>query len=237
MASGEFSSIETPYLRLFLRAYAEEIGGDSKRALEQLDSFLGKINPNIEGIQTQNEEYHEEGEGQNVEDYLLGITDKKLRQDLIKGAILLIIFIFSILIFKKIFSKQDDHTFNLNEQNIQKALTMSELSTNFILDNTSEEIIPTAPPFFVKIRSLKQIIFSFQIDTLPTSSSIIQPNWEQDLEPFVNKSSLLFPNTTGLSLFINGINIQNIADYQHPIQLTIKPTPPSIFIQRYKPLR
>ena len=41
--SGSFSEIETPYLRLFLRAYAEEIGGDSQRSLEQLDSFLVRI--------------------------------------------------------------------------------------------------------------------------------------------------------------------------------------------------
>ena len=39
--SGDFADIESPYLRLFLRAYADEIGGDSVRALEQLDSFMG----------------------------------------------------------------------------------------------------------------------------------------------------------------------------------------------------
>ena len=39
--SGDFADIESPYLRLFLRAYADEIGGDSGRALEQLDSFMG----------------------------------------------------------------------------------------------------------------------------------------------------------------------------------------------------
>ena len=38
---GSFEDIETPYLRLFLRAYAEEIGSDSQRALEQLDSYSG----------------------------------------------------------------------------------------------------------------------------------------------------------------------------------------------------
>jgi len=32
--SGDFSDMETPYLRLFLRAYAEEIGGDSQRSLK-----------------------------------------------------------------------------------------------------------------------------------------------------------------------------------------------------------
>ena len=45
--SGKFSEIETPYLRLFLRAYAEEIGGNSQRALEQLDSFMGTKKPAV----------------------------------------------------------------------------------------------------------------------------------------------------------------------------------------------
>ena len=39
--SGDFADIESPYLRLFLRAYAEEIGSDSQRALEQLDAYSG----------------------------------------------------------------------------------------------------------------------------------------------------------------------------------------------------
>ena len=45
--AGEFEILPIPYLRLFLRAYAKEIGGDANNALEQLDSFLGtpkKIN-------------------------------------------------------------------------------------------------------------------------------------------------------------------------------------------------
>ena len=39
--NGDFNDIETPYLRLFLRAYAVEIGGNATRSLEQLDSFMG----------------------------------------------------------------------------------------------------------------------------------------------------------------------------------------------------
>ena len=39
--AGNFDILPTPYLRLFLRAYAKEIGGDSNSALEQLESFLG----------------------------------------------------------------------------------------------------------------------------------------------------------------------------------------------------
>jgi len=37
---GNFEILPTPYLRLFIRAYALEIGGDAERALEQLDIDL-----------------------------------------------------------------------------------------------------------------------------------------------------------------------------------------------------
>ena len=45
--SGNFEVLPTPYLRLFIRAYALEIGGDADRALEQLDSFIGVSSKSI----------------------------------------------------------------------------------------------------------------------------------------------------------------------------------------------
>ena len=44
---GNFEILPVPYLRLFIRAYAIEIGGDSDRSLEQLDSFIGHATPKI----------------------------------------------------------------------------------------------------------------------------------------------------------------------------------------------
>ena len=58
--SGSFSEIETPYLRLFLRAYAEEIGGDSQRSLEQLDSFLGTNRPKVISAQINDDDNEDE---------------------------------------------------------------------------------------------------------------------------------------------------------------------------------
>ena len=45
--SGSFSEIETPYLRLFIRANAEEIGRDSQRYLEQKESFHATKPPHL----------------------------------------------------------------------------------------------------------------------------------------------------------------------------------------------
>ena len=51
---GNFEILPVPYLRLFLRAYAIEIGGDSDRSLDQLDSFIGHKKPKI--IQSNNDD-------------------------------------------------------------------------------------------------------------------------------------------------------------------------------------
>ena len=53
--SGNFEVLPTPYLRLFIRAYALEIGGDAERALEQLDSFIGTTNKPIKSSIITNE--------------------------------------------------------------------------------------------------------------------------------------------------------------------------------------
>ena len=76
--SGNFSQIETPYLRLFLRAYAEEIGGDSQRSLEQLDSFLGTNRPKVIHNQVEDEI---EAEFELDTKSKFNISGKELRDD------------------------------------------------------------------------------------------------------------------------------------------------------------
>ena len=92
--AGDFSDIEIPYLRLFLRAYAEEIGGDSRRALEQLDSFMGTSRPKVTPQSPIEEEIYEDKPESDSNSFL---SDHKLRQDYIKGGIISLIFIFSII--------------------------------------------------------------------------------------------------------------------------------------------
>jgi len=238
--SGEFSQIEIPYLRLFLRAYAEEIGGDSDRALGQLDSYLGTSHPIAHKNLTSKDEQPENQEKISGEPDLSSNTDQNLRKDLIKGGFLLLVFIFSILIFKKIFNTEST-TANPNrgligKENLQ-SISEQELSSHYLLDQTREELLPVSPPFFIKLRVRDPIFYAFKNDTFPAVSNLLQENWEQDLSAFVKTSELLFSNTNGLTLFINGVNITNIANYNNPLRLTISPSPPSMVIQRYKPFQ
>ena len=128
--------------------------------------------------------------------------------------------------------------FNLVNPNSKEHPYISEkdLDLNYIIDNESEEILLTNAPFIVKLRALKKINYSFKNDTLNHISNFVHSNWDQNLDPFVNQSELFFSTTIGLTLYINGVNIQNISDYEHPLRIIIKPSPPSMIIQRYKPI-
>ncbi|MAJ33119.1 MAG: hypothetical protein CMF95_00980 [Candidatus Marinimicrobia bacterium] len=237
--SGDFINIETPYLRLFLRAYADEIGGDSQRALEQLDSFMGTntipLSPsfNLKNENTEEFDFINESSSSNEN------SNQQIRKDLLKTAILIGVFIFSMIILKKIFNGSSSVQLTENGP-ISKIKTLSisekDLGLNYIIDNESEEILLTNAPFIIKLRALKKINYSFKNDTLNHISNFVHSNWDQNLDPFINQSELLFSTTIGLTLYINGVNIQNISDYEHPLRIIIKPSPPSMIIQRYKPI-
>ena len=234
---GDFSDIETPYLRLFLRAYAEEIGGDSQRALEQLDSFMGTGRATFIAQNIVEEETEEEHESEyKTLDFLSG---KKIRQDYIIGSIFSLILIFTILIFQKIFNTESKAIITQNGPILQKkveSISSQNLSKDYMLDRSSEELLSINPPFNIKLKALEQTAYTFNNDTLPPASNILYANQELDLESFSNTSELIFTSTTGLSLFINANEIKQISGYEFPIRLVIRTEPPSMAIQRYKPL-
>ena len=53
---------------------------------------------------------------------------------------------------------------------------------------------------------------------------------------FVEKSEIVFNATKGLTLFINATELKQISGYEFPLRLIFEPTPPSISIQRFKPI-
>ena len=233
---GAFKDIETPYLRLFLRAYAEEIGSDSQRALEQLDAYSGttQASPIQNNILNENSKYN------TKKTFASGfISNKDLRRDYIIAGVFSIIFIFSIFIFQKIFD-QDSKAIGSNSGpviiNTLTPLTYEDLNKDFVSDHSSQELLSVKPPYFIKLKTAQQIAYTFKNDTLPPISHILHPNKELDLNPFVEKSEIIFNATIGLTLFINATELKQISGYKFPLRLIFEPNPPSISIQRFKPI-
>ncbi len=237
---GSFDILPVPYLRLFLRAYAIEIGGDSERALEQLDSFIGNTKPKMTPLQ-QNEDTMEDTS--NSEKISLSIlfskSNLKLRKDIIKVGVLSVFFIFSIVIIKKIFSKEIDYSNNSSEKKVirkMELITEEKLITNYTEDKFIEESLSVDPPFFLTLLSGSDIGISIEQDTLESYVKYLNPGTELNLEGFISEAELLFTSTNKLRVRLNGIELSPVKNYLHPLRLIIKSSPPSFTARLYKPI-
>jgi len=240
--TGNFEILPIPYLRLFLRAYSKEIGGDSNNALEQLDSFLG-TSKKIQTITNKpnNEEKFENDKIMNKKFYnfIPYMPAINLRHDLIKASVLLLVFIFIILIAQKIDSTKPS---DLYEENITyntetRIISHKDLIANYIKHQSSEELLPNIkPPFFVKLITKKNIAFTLKKGNSQSTENRLEEGQQKVLKAFVQKSELLFSHTNGLSLYINGYPI-NIRDYPYPLKIKINPKPPSLIIEKYQALQ
>ena len=237
---GNFDILPIPYLRLFLRAYAIEIGGDSERALEQLDSFIGNTKPKMIPLQ-QNEDTMEDTS--NSEKISLSIlfskSNLKLRKDIIKVGVLSVFFIFSIVIIKKIFSNEIEYSNDSSEKKVirkMELITEEKLITNYTEDKFIEESLSIEPPFFLTLLSGSDIGITIVQDTLKPYIKYLNPGTELNLEGFIYKAELMFTNTEKLRVRLNGIELNPIKNYSHPLRLLIKSSPPSFTARLYKPI-
>jgi hypothetical protein len=118
-----------------------------------------------------------------------------------------------------------------------QAISEIQLLTDFMLDKNDQRLLPVAPPFYVKLITMDQIAFTIRLDSAEIRSKFLQANDEYDFVGIENKTDFLFTDTKGLSIYINAHSLQNISNYEHPLKLTLKPNPPTMIVQWYKPLR
>tara|TARA_B100001250_G_scaffold153000_1_gene131372 strand:+ start:310 stop:1143 length:834 start_codon:yes stop_codon:yes gene_type:complete len=240
--AGNFDILPIPYLRLFLRAYAKEIGGDSNNALEQLESFLG-TSKTIQTIPSKNnlEDEFEDDRfvNKNFYNFIPQLPAINLRQDLIKAFVLLLVFVFIIFIAQKIDSTESPNSYqtNISQKTKTQIISDKDLIASYIKHQSSEELLPNIkPPFFVKLIAKNNIAFTLKKGNSQPTENRLNNGEQKVLKAFVQKSELLFSHTNGLSLYINGYPI-NIRDYPYPLKMKINPKPPSLIIQKYQPLQ
>tara|TARA_Y100000741_G_C18216809_1_gene544113 strand:- start:469 stop:1299 length:831 start_codon:yes stop_codon:yes gene_type:complete len=237
---GKFDILPVPYLRLFLRAYSTEIGGDSERALEQLDSFIGNsrssVKPSIKNVEIKQNE--STSSKLNITS-LLSDSNLKLRRDIITVIILSALFIFSIVIIKKIFSNEVNYPSKVvNKNNIKKVklITEEDLITNYAEDKFIEESLSIEPPFFLTILANNYIGISIEQDTLKPYVEYLNPGTEIHLKGFISNAELLFTNTNKIKIRLNGMELTQIINHAHPLRLIIKSSPTRFNAKLYKPI-
>jgi len=237
---GDFDILPIPYLRLFLRAYAVEIGGNATRALDQLDSFIGKTTPRLTPPMQVEENLEDKSNSEKASfSNIFSKSNLKLRKDVITVGILSVFFIFSIIIIKKIFSTEVNYS-NLTsvEKDIREIelITEEKLITNYAEDKFIEESLSAEPPFFLTLSSGNDIGIIIEQDTLKPYTKYLNPGTELNLEGFISKAELIFTSTEKLRLRLNGVELVPVENYSFPLRLIINSSPSSFTARLYKPL-
>ena len=237
---GDFDVLPTPYLRLFIRAYALEIGGDAERALEQLDSFVGNIKPTTTKSQLKNTEKEESKLDESFSFFnLLSESNLKLRNDILKVSLLSILFIFSIIIIKNISNETDNLGTNSSQityKNQMKIIDDEELLLNYSEDKFIEKSLNTEPPFFLSVNANSELSMLIEQDTIDSYTELLYPGTEINLQGFISKAKIIFSNTDKIKARLNGEELSIIENYPHPLKLVIRSSPPSISIRLFTPL-
>ena len=237
---GDFDILPTPYLRLFIRAYAIEIGGNAERALEQLDSFVGNNRSTAATSQIKNIDKEENKIDDNFSFLnLLSESNLKLRNDILKVSILSILFIFSIIIIKNI-SIETENSNNDSSQNAYKnqikVIDDEELLINYAEDKFIEKSLNMEPPFFLSVNANSELSMLIEQDTIDTYTELLYPGTEINLQGFISKAKIIFSNTDNIKARLNGEELSIIENYPHPLKLIIQSSPPSISIRLFTPL-
>jgi len=235
---GDFKVLPIPYLRLFIRAYAIEIGGEAVRALDQLDSFVGNTKSPVNTSMKKNEKDETDFSNDFSIFSLLSDSNLKLRKDILKVSLLSVLFIFSIFVVKKIFSNEVDSLNQLSLKINQKKVNIiseEELVTDYSEDKFIEQSLTIEPPFFLSIKTDSEIGIRVRQDTLKPYTKFLYPGSELELEGFVTNAEIIFTNTEKVNARLNGIDLSLIEDYPHPLKLVIRSSPPSITVRLFTP--
>ena len=240
--SGQFDILPTPYIRLFIKAYVIEIGGDTNETLNQLEHHL-----NLMGRESSEESKRKrirKSSGLSPESdqkHLPPKPSRSLRSTLIKILPIVIIWFFAIIIFYKIYQVPENTDFS--EQNIVNGtnyISEEKLLTDYKLEKSDEKAILSisteiTPPFSVKIIPSQSVEYLVKEDTLP-SQQVVKKSGEVSTFLIERRLDILLNHTLGIKVTLNGEPLDDIASQPYPLRITLLSDPPILGTKYYIPI-
>ena len=239
LENGQFDILPLPYVRLFLRAYVTEIGGNADEALQQLDIFQGRKVGKLIPKKTEQDELKNPQLNHKTKTPSQSRTPTKVRQDLIKGGLLLIVFLFAIFIIKKINEERSSAIIENGEIVLAEnpdAITNDQLVNNYVEAVSQTVAMAVEAPLKLKIVTSERIWYSITADTSAPQAGILSVGKEKSLS-FENQIYVRLNQTAGTTLYINGIKVDELGEFNHPAEIQFFAEPSTITVKHYIPQR
>jgi len=232
---GQFGLIPLTYARLFLRAYVTEIGGNVEESLANFEHYLRKQEGQTDVPPV---EIEKKSESKEPSRELLNShrTPQKMRSDMIKGGILVIVLIFSIYIIRSITSNDTPEpgelysTYTMEDDGISDI----QLTNDFDLLTNLTEQFEAAAPFNIKIVASQRVWYRTNKDFGETQENVL-PAGDNRLYGFSDSINLLFNHSNGVSLYLNGLLLKNLNKSVDPVSISFSAKTSTVTIKHYIP--
>ena len=240
--SGQFDILPTPYIRLFIKAYVIEIGGDTNETLNQLEHHLNLMGRESSGESKRKRIRKSSGlSPESDQKHLPPKPSRSMRSTLTKILPIVIIWFFAIIIFHKIYRVPENT--DSGEQNFVNGtnfISEEKLLTDYKLEKSDEKAILSisteiTPPFSLKIIPSQSVEYLVKEDTLP-SQQVVKKSGEVSTVLIENRLDILLKHTLGIKVTLNGEPLDDIASQPYPLRITLLSDPPILGTKYYIPI-
>ncbi len=232
---GQFNILPNAYVRLFFKAYVAEIGGDSEKALSEFDKHFVDYKDKIETKLDELDKPLIKPKQLVKKSVLFSKNTLSSRSNLINGLILLLIWIFAIIIIRKITISNNQEI--ISDQTSRNGQFVNEeiLQSNYQEVSKTERILDINPPYTVTIIASDQTFLSVITD-LKSEEQFFMDKDDQRSISFLNELDLFLDVGINSELFINGEPHQINATQPYPVRIIITTNPLQIAISQFSPL-
>ncbi|SUZ82741.1 uncharacterized protein METZ01_LOCUS35595 [marine metagenome] len=240
--SGQFDILPNPYVRLFIKAYAIEIGGDTNETLNQLEHHLNLMGRESSLESKRKRTRRSSGPSpESDQKHLPPKPSRSLRSTLTKILPIVIIWFFALIIFHKIYQVPENTDFS--EQSIVNGtnyISEEKLLSDYKLEKSDEKAISSisteiTSPFSLKIIPSQSVECLVKEDTLP-SQKFVKKSGEVSTFLIERRLDILLNHTLGIKVTLNGEPLDDIASQPYPLRITLLSDPPILGTKYYIPI-
>ena len=236
---GQFSQLPHTYIRLFVRAYALEIGADADDTLRRLERLLG----NESGPLNEKNDLEEdtldkpvENEEEITDSSTSSRTAKNMHIDMVKGILLVSVLIFAIYIIREI---NEEEAANApisypSEFEEEGPITDQMLQNDYDVIVESVQMMEAEAPYSLKVATAEKVWYQTRTDNLNPSDDVL-PSGDNRIYVFTDSLDILFKHSESLNLYLNGSALNSFDSSSNPIRITLSTGDKTVTIQRFAP--
>ena len=231
--SGDLSGLTRTYQRLFIIAYAAEIGANPEDIIKDSEESIELKRKPVDQTKDAIEKsaLKPEIKKNSVEISSNKRSAKHMRKDIIMGSVLIAILIFAIYIIRLINEdKTNTPTKETSEYYEDEPLSKifkeedklweEILFDNFDILSESLQALDSSAPFTFRIATAERLWYRYEVDSLQALESVI-PRGDNHQYSFNYSFKVLFGHSNTLNLFLNDYKIKNLKSSAGPVLLNI----------------